>query len=129
MAASITVSSLLILLGFLWPGGLDRLALALLVVSMPVLLVLLGRSRGSQRRLRAAMVALWLLLGGSWAALIWIDGNGVPVLGGVPLVLWILVLGLGFLPLVLVSLAFAATFRAGRRQASRSAHRRHREGA
>ena len=78
------------------------------------------------------MVALWLLLGGSWTALIWVDGSGVPMLGGIPLVFWILVFGLGFLPLVLVSLVFAATFRAGRpaaagrQQADKSTHNRDR---
>lgn len=78
---------------------------------MPVLLVLLANARSTSRRLLAAMAALWLLLGGSWAALIWVDRAGVPLLDGIPLVLWILLFGLGIFPLTLVSLAYAATFR------------------
>jgi hypothetical protein len=87
-----------------------RLAQALLVTSMPVLLILLGNVKSLSRRLSAAMAALWLLLGGSWALLIWVDGAGVPLIGGTPFVLWVLVFGLGILPLYLVSSAYAATF-------------------
>jgi len=112
LAASISGLSVLILIGFLWSGVFGRLAQALLVTSMPVLLILLGRARNTSRRLWVAMAVLWLLLGGSWAALIWAAGAGVPLLAGVPLVLWILVFGLGILPLALVSWVHAATFAA-----------------
>ena len=110
LAASLTAVSALILIGFLWPGLVGRLAQALWVTSMPVLLILLGTAGNISRRLSVAMAALWLLLGGSWALLIWVDGAGVPLLGGTPVVLWALVFGLGILPLILVSLAYAVTF-------------------
>lgn len=117
----LTAASVLILIGFLWPGMVGRLAQALLVTSMPVLLILLGNVRSISRRLLVAMAALWLLLGGSWALLIWVDGAGVPLVGGTPLVLWVLVLGLGIVPLILVSLAYAATFGPGKTAADRPA--------
>lgn len=110
LAAAISAVSVLILVGFLWPGVAGRVAPALLVTSMPVLLVLLGNVRNMSRRLLVAMAALWLLLGGSWVALIQVAEAGVPLLGGTPVVFWILVFGLGILPLALVSLAYAATF-------------------
>lgn len=87
------------------------LAQALLVSAMPVLLILLSCATSPPRLLLVAMTALWILLGSSWAALIWLDGVGVRTLGGVPLVLWILIFGLGLLPLVLVSWVYVATFR------------------
>lgn len=111
LAALLSGASLLILMGFLWPGLFSWVLQALLVTAMPVLLILLGRARALSRTLLIAMAALWSLLGGSWVALIWLDGGGVLRLGGIPLVLWILVCGLVLLPLALVSWAYAATFR------------------
>lgn len=110
LAALLTGASLLILVGFLGSGSIGWLAQALLVTAMPVLLVLLSCSASISRLLLVAMAGLWLLLGGSWVALIWLDGSGILTLGGIPLVLWILVFGLGLLPLGLVSWAYAATF-------------------
>lgn len=110
LAALLTGMSALILIGFLWSGSLGRVAQALLVTAMPVLLILLACSSSLTRPLLIAMAALWSLLGGSWVALIWLDGVGALTLGGVPLVLWILILGLAILPLGLVSWAFATTF-------------------
>ena len=111
LAALLTGASWLILVGFLWPGAMGWLAQALLVSAMPVLLILLSCATSPPRLLLVAMTALWILLGSSWAALIWLDGVGVRTLGGVPLVLWILIFGLGLLPLVLVSWVYVATFR------------------
>jgi hypothetical protein len=110
LAALLTGASVMILVGFLGSGSIGWLAQALLVTAMPVLLVLLSSSASIARLLLVAMAGLWLLLGGSWAALIWLDGSGILTLGGIPLVLWILVFGLGLLPLGLVSWAYAATF-------------------
>lgn len=121
LAGLLTAASLLILLGFLWPGSLGRVAHALLVCAAPVLLILLGQMTTRRRLLLAAMTSLWLLLSGSWVALIWLDGAGVRTLAGIPLVLWILILGLGLLPLALVSWASVATF--GPRQAGLEATR------
>jgi hypothetical protein len=129
LAALLAGASTLILMGFLWPGMSSWLAQALLVTAMPVLLILLGCSRSLSRALLIAMGVLWSLLVGSWAALIWLDGEGVPSAGGIPLVLWILVCGLVLLPLALVSWAYAATFTSiarpsptdGPRQRARSA--------
>jgi len=111
LAGLLTVTSLLILVGFLRAGSSGWLAQALLVSAMPVLLILLSCAASPSRLLLIAMTALWILLGSSWAALIWLDGVGVRSLGGVPLVLWILIFGLGLLPLVLVSWVYVATFR------------------
>lgn len=111
MAALLSGASLLILMGFLWPGLFSWVLQALLVTAMPVLLILLSRSRSLSRTLLIAMAALWSLLGGSWVVLIWLDGGGVLRFGGIPLALWILVCGLVLLPLALVSWAYAATFR------------------
>ena len=110
LAVLLTGTSALTLIGFLWSGSLGRLVQALLVTAMPVLLILLACSSSLTRPLLIAMAVLWSLLGGSWVALIWLDGVGPLTLGGVPLVLWILILGLAILPLGLVSWAFATTF-------------------
>ena len=110
LAALLSGASVLILVGFLWPGSIGRLVQALLVTAMPVLLILLACSSSLSRLLLVAMAALWSLLGGSWAALIWLDGERALTLGGIPLVLWILIFGLGLLPLGLVTWAYAATF-------------------
>lgn len=112
-AALLTLASLLLLVGFLGLDLLGRQAQALLVCVVPVLLILLSTARSSSRRLLGAMVGLWVLLGGSWSVLIWLDGAGVPRLAGVPLVVWILMLGLVLLPLGLVSWAYATTFDRG----------------
>lgn len=120
MAALLSGASLLILTGFLWPGLFSRVVQALLVTAMPVLLILLARSRSLSRTLLIAMAALWSLLGGSWVALIWLAGAGVLRLGGIPLVLWILVCGLVLLPLALVSWVYAATFRPHSRPSDRA---------
>ena len=112
-AALLTSASLLLLAGFLGLDLLGRQAQALLVCVVPVLLILLSTARSSSRRLLGAMAGLWVLLGGSWSVLIWLDGAGVPRLAGVPLVLWILMLGLVLLPLGLVSWAYATTFDRG----------------
>jgi hypothetical protein len=110
LAALLTGASVLVLIGFLWPGSLGWQTHALLVAGMPVLLVLLASSTSLSRALLVAMATLYILLGGSWVALIRLDGEGSLTLGGIPLVLWILVLGLALLPLGLVSWTYAATF-------------------
>jgi hypothetical protein len=110
LAALLTVTSVLVLVGFLWQEALGRVGQGLLVAGVPVLLILLSSSGALTRLLLATMTILWLLLGGSWVVLIWLDGSGVRTLGGIPLVLWILVLGLGILPLCLVSWVHAVSF-------------------
>ena len=119
LAALLSGVSLLILMGFLWPGFLSWVVQALLVTAMPVLLILLARSRSLSRTLLIVMAALWSLLGGSWVALIWLDGREVLRFGGIPLVLWILVCGLVLVPLALVSWAYATTFRPHARSSDR----------
>ena len=110
LAAVLTGLAMLVLAGFLWPDLLGAPAQALLATAMPVLLIVLAASRSLSRPLLAAMAVLWVLLGGSWMVLIWLDQVGALSFGGIPLVLWILVFGLVLLPLGVVSWAFSTTF-------------------
>ena len=111
LAASLTSASILILIGFLESDLVGWHAQALLVTAFPVLLILLSSASSLGRPLMGAMAVLWVLLGSSWVALIWLDGAGVPTVDGVPAVLWILVFGLTLLPLGVVSWVYASTFR------------------
>jgi hypothetical protein len=110
LAAVLTGLAVLVLAGFLWPDLLSAPAQALLAKAIPVLLILLAGSTSLSRPLLAAMAILWALLGGSWMVLIWLDRVGALSFGGIPLVLWILVFGLGILPLGVVSWAYSTTF-------------------
>ncbi len=111
-------ASVAVLGGLLWPGAGGAWLLALAAATLPVGLVALatadpGRARPSGRPSPsiAALVAIWTLLAGSAAGLLALAGAppGAAV-GGLPVATWLLVLGLGAAPLVLVAWVYVAGF-------------------
>ena len=123
-AAALTVSSVLLLLTLAWDHSWSHGLLALLVGIFPVGLIHLATvGRQSGVRLRRALLLLAAVLCGCLLALV-ILGRGPTqeLLLGLPVTLWIMLVGLTLLPLVLVSWVYATTFPAGddrRRQESR----------
>jgi hypothetical protein len=123
-AAFLTVSSVLLLLTLVWDHPWSHGLLALLVGIFPVGLIHLATvGRRSGVRLRRALLVLAVVLCGSLLALVILDrGPSQELLLGLPVTLWIMLVGLTLLPLVLVSWVYATTFPAGdlrRRQESR----------
>ena len=114
-AAALTVSSVLLLLTLAWDHPWSHGLLALLVGIFPVGLIHLATvGRQSGVRLRRALLLLAAVLCGCLLALVILDrGPSQELLLGLPVTLWIMLVGLTLLPLVLVSWVYATTFPAG----------------
>jgi hypothetical protein len=114
-AAILTVSSVLLLLTLVWDHPWSHGLLALLVGIFPVGLIYLATAgRRSGARLHPALLLLAAILCGSLLALVALDrGPSQELLLGLPVTLWIMLVGLTLLPLVLVSWVYAVTFDGG----------------
>ncbi len=103
------------LLALLVGGRLAEWTFALSAAVFPVLLIALG-TRRTLHRLRATFLAvLALVLGLSAAGVLWLSagqGQATPIAGLPPATLLMLA-GLGFVPLVLVTWIYTATFDPG----------------
>lgn len=108
----LTTSSGLLFLAFGSSGILPHGVTAVLVSAMPVVLVLLASGPRLSRRLGFALLALWILLAGSFLGLIWLTrvGGAAAQVAGIPVPLGLLLVGLGLAPLALVSWTYATTF-------------------
>ena len=105
-AAAGALVLLALLLGEPWAG---RVAIAIAVVSPPLLLALgSAGTRAPRRRLTPALL-LVLLLAGS-AGVVWPPG-AAGVAAGLPPATWWMLIGLCALPGIAGSLAFAAAYR------------------
>ncbi len=108
-------SAVAVLAGLLWPGAAGAWALALGAATLPVGLIALATHRpaasGRPSPSAGALAAIWALLAGSAAGLLALAGapqGATP--GGLPLAAWLLLLGLGAAPLVLVAWVYVAGF-------------------
>ncbi len=108
----LTAGSLAMLVALLFGGRLAEWTFALTATVFPVLLIALG-TRRTLHRLRATFLpVLGLLLGLSAAGVLYLSagqGEAAPIAGLPPATLLMLV-GLGFVPLVLVTWVYTATF-------------------
>jgi len=114
-AAVLTVSSVLLLLTLVWDHPWSHGLLAVLVGIFPVGLISLATAgRRSGARLPLALSLLGVILCGGLLALVVLDrGPSRELLLGLPVTLWIMLVGLTLLPLVLVSWVYAVTFDGG----------------
>jgi hypothetical protein len=114
-AAGLTVSSVLLLVTLVWDHPWSHGLLAVLVGIFPVGLVFLATAgRRSGARLPLALLLLAVILCGGLLALVALDrGPSQEVLLGLPVTLWIMLVGLTLLPLVLVSWVYTVTFDRG----------------
>ena len=123
-AAVLTLSSVLLLLTLVWDHSWFHGLLALLVGSFPVGLIRLatmGRPGGA--RLHRPLLLLAVILCGCLLALVALDrGSSQILLLGLPVNLWIMLVGLTLAPLVLVSWVYAVTFPAGESGRRQDAH-------
>jgi len=79
-----------------------------MICGMPILLIVVG-TKGRQPP-RGSLLALWLLLSGSWLGIGWLSVStdlAHPSVGEAAAVMGLMLLGLGLLPLVLVGWIFA----------------------
>ncbi len=125
-AALLTVLSLALVATLVIPGAVSARLFALLAVILPVALIGLGAlappgvagplgvDRVERRRLPRglgfALFVLLLLLEGSVAGVLLLNGTPRPALAGLPPATVIQLVGLWLLPLPLVALAYAFTF-------------------
>ena len=82
-----------------------------MICGMPILLIVVG-TKGRQPP-RGSLLALWLLLSGSWLGIGWLSVStdlAHPSVGEAAAVMGLMLLGLGLLPLVLVGWIFARSF-------------------
>jgi phosphoglycerol transferase MdoB-like AlkP superfamily enzyme len=87
-----------------------RWVAALAVTTFPVALIALGAARGGRLQgLRWPLVILWIVLAGSFLALLALPHGGPDVLG-IPLALALMLFVLVPVPFVLVCWAYAARF-------------------
>ncbi len=109
----LTAGSLLMLVALLFGGRLAEWTFALGATVFPVLLIALGTRRRTLHRLRATFLpVLGLILGLSAAGVLYLSagqGRAAPIAGLPPATLLMLA-GLGFVPLVLVTWIYTATF-------------------
>jgi hypothetical protein len=95
-------------------GGVGLVWLGVpLICGLPMLLMVVG-TQGRQPSIRA-LLAIWLLLSGSWLAIGWLSSStdlAHPSVGEAATVMGLMLLGLGLLPLVLVGWIFARSFNA-----------------
>ncbi len=108
----LTAGSLSMLVALLFGGRLAEWTFALTATVFPVLLIALG-TRRTLHRLRATFLpVLGLVLGLSAAGVLWLSagqGEAAPIAGLPPATLLMLA-GLGFVPLVLVTWIYSVTF-------------------
>lgn len=111
-AGWLTAGSLTMLMALLLGGRLAEWTFALVASVFPVLLIALG-TRRTLHRLRVAFLAVvGLLLALAAAGVLWLsagEGQAAPIAGVPPATLLMLV-GLGLVPLVLVTWFYTVTF-------------------
>lgn len=120
--AALAIGSPLLLLSLLLGGKVGEWLFALTSVAFPVLLIAAGASRaGRLGRVAIALVALGVLLEAATIAILLLSGRPVSerTVLGLPPSTALMLLGMGLLPLILVSWAYAATFDAGPSDGSR----------
>lgn len=105
----LTVISPSLLVALMWGGaGLVWLGIPM-ICGLPILLIVVGTRRPPLR----ALLALWLLLSGSWLGIAWLSRStdlAHPSVGEATAVMGLMLLGLGVFPLVLVGWVFARSF-------------------
>ena len=109
----LAVSSPLVLLTFLVESAAGEVLFAVLAMAFPVALIVLGaQRRGRLDGLLWPLAALLLILEACVGAMLALRGQVLvaPWLLGLPLAAAVQVYGLFFLPLLLVSVAYARTF-------------------
>lgn len=129
-AAVLTLSSVLLLLTLVWDHPWSHGLLALLVGSFPVGLIYLATvGRRDPARLHRPLLLLAVILSGCLLVLVALDrGDSRDLLLGLPVTLWIMLVGLTLAPLVLVSWVYAVTFTAGESSRRQDAHQRASDG-
>lgn len=118
LPAALGAASLLLFAGFLLPASALAPAIAMLAVAFPLGLIALGARRGGRRLgpLGPLLLALLAVLEGSLLAILAVSGSGggdAPASGdvlGLPLGAWLQLAGFFLVPLLLVTLGYAATF-------------------
>ena len=108
----LTAGSLAMLIALLFGGRLAEWTFALTATLFPVLLIALGTRRMAHRVRATFLSVLGLVLGLSAAAVLYLSagqGEAAPIAGLPPATLWMLA-GLGWVPLVLVTWVYSATF-------------------
>ena len=111
LPALLAVCSLVMLVALLTGGRGAEWIFALSTVLFPLLLIALGLGRGL-RRLRGALLTLALVSGLSAAGVLWLsggEGSGDRVLG-LPPAAWLMLGGLGLVPLGIVLWSYTTTF-------------------
>ena len=100
-AGWLTAGSLTMLLALLVGGRLAEWTVALVAAVFPVLLIALGTRRTLHRSRATFLAVLALVLGLAAVGLLWLSG---------PLAIWLMLGGLGLVPLVLVTWFYTVTF-------------------
>ncbi len=103
-AGWLTAGSLAMLVALLVGGRLAEWTVALLATAFPVLLIALGTRRAPQPLRAVFLIVLALVLGLAAAGVLWLSG---------PPAVWLMLGGLGLLPLVLVVWFYTVTFDGG----------------
>lgn len=101
----------LLLILLVAPGTIAVWLVAPLVCGLPILLIVIGT--GKRPPSTGGLAALWLILTGSWLALLWLSGEAdlaQATIAEASLVLGLMLVGLGLLPLALVGWLFARWF-------------------
>lgn len=83
-----------------------------MICGLPILLIVIG-DEGRQPP-RGGLLALWLLLTGSWLGIAWLSVStdlAHPSVGEAIAVMGLMLLGLGLVPILLVGWLFARSFR------------------
>ncbi len=108
----LTAGSLTMLVALLFGGRLAEWTFALTATLFPVLLIALVTRRAPRRSRAVFLPVLGLVLGLSAAGVLYLSagqGQAAPIAGLPPATLLMLA-GLGFVPLVLVTWVYSATF-------------------
>ena len=104
------VSPLLLVILMFGGAGLVGLGVPM-ICGLPILLIVVGTQ--GRRPSYLALLSIWLLLSGSWLGIGWLSSATDlthPSAGAATTVLGLMLLGLGLIPLVLVSWLFARSF-------------------
>jgi hypothetical protein len=105
----LAIGSPLILLSFIVGGRFGELLFVLLAVTFPPAACAVGARPAGARKVTAGLA---LLLAASTAGLFMLGGRAdAPPGGGLPAATWLMLLGVGLAPLLLVTVGYAATFR------------------
>ena len=102
-----------LLASFLLEGSAATWLQALLVTFLPVALMAVGASRRGrlEGRLPLLLTVIWVVLAAAALALVALSGR--PAERGLPAATWMLIVGLGLVPLLLTSWVYAVTFPGG----------------